>query len=165
MPRCGLCLSSRRRSTRPFSRPITGSVHAVTARSINRSIRVAVLVMSAPEYGCGPSIAACAWRSWSWAGGEAFAHPVGERVAAVPLARLDELAGEPAPDDRLHALRRLDQRVEVHAGLRAHRVQAVDQVLGAHVPGGAGREGTTAEPADGGVDVGHPVFHSGQDVR
>src|SRR6476659_1924157 len=121
MPWRGWCLAIRRRRTRPFSLPMTGMRQRVTALSINRSIRVAVLVMGAGECGSQHSrgglghgrwrvrFAAFAWRCWSWAlesavrsirvavlvmaGRDPLANAVGQRVAPVPLAGLHELAG------------------------------------------------------------------------
>src|SRR5690348_16713486 len=112
MPRRGWWRRSRRRRTRPLARPMTGMRQRVTARSIDCSIRVAVLVMGARECGYDPSIAAFAWRSWSCAGRDPLAHAVGQGIAPVPLARLHELTRQHAAHDLLHPPRDRDQRVE-----------------------------------------------------
>src|SRR5262245_56818054 len=131
---------------RPLARPTTGMCHSVVARSINASIRLTFFVIwsrglpgSRPP---APCLAAL----------EPACDVVREGVAAVGLTGLHDLARQRAADDRLHPARDGDERVEVDAGLDAHRVQAVDEVLRAHVAGGAGREGAAAEPTDRGVD-------------
>ena len=71
-----------------------------------------------------------------------------------PRPGLHHLARQGAPEDLLHVERGGAQQLEVDPGLDAELVQQVDQVLGADVAGGAGRERAAAEPGEGGfVDV------------
>jgi len=54
--------------------------------------------------------------------------------------------------------------IDVHPGVDAHRVEQVEQVFCAEVPGRAGRERAPTDPADGGVEAAHPCFVSGHRV-
>src|SRR5882762_415456 len=163
MPRVGACLARSRLITRPFSLPMTGMCHLDTARSMSRSICCARLVMSRPLPLPSPPVGERGFErlplpSGERAGvrgegsfssrGQARLHAVGQGVAPGPLARLDDLPGQRAPDDFLDALRDADQRVEIYARLDAHGEEAVDEVLGADVARGAGSEGAAAEAAD-----------------
>src|SRR5262249_30924784 len=152
MPWVGSCRARRRLMTRPFSRPMTGMCHSVTARSMSRSIFSARLVIT----GAVPR---------SSGGGHPCLDTVGKGIAPVPLARLDDLAGQRASHDLLHALRHGDERVQVDPSLHSHGPQAVHEIFRAHVAGGAGGEGAAPEPADGGVEVAHAHLHGGEDVR
>src|SRR5215469_17578029 len=120
MPRVGACRARRRLMTRPFSLPMTGMCHSVTARSMSRSIFSARLVMigesSHPALSpCGgedegllplPSGERAGVRGYrrSSGGGHPCLHAVRQRIATVPLPRLDDLAGQRAAHDLLHAL-------------------------------------------------------------
>src|SRR5437762_6434608 len=169
MPRVGAWLARRCLITRPFSLPMTGMCHSVTARSMSRSIFCARFVIGGPPHpalsprggdgfedlplppgervrvrGAGPFSSR----------GQARLHAVGQRIAPRPLARLDDLPRECAPDDFLHAPGDADQRVEVDARLDTHGEEAMHEVLGADIARRAGGEGTAAEAADRAVEIG-----------
>src|SRR5215472_8249890 len=104
--------------TRPFSRPMTGMCHSVTARSMSRSIFSARLVImgAAPHPAlargrsegsavlplpCGERAGVRGVGPPSSCGGHPRVDDVGEGIAPVPLARLDDLAGQRASHDLL----------------------------------------------------------------
>src|SRR5438552_12643435 len=91
IPRVGLWRARSRLITRPFSFPMTGMCHSVTARSIRRSIFCARLVT----------------------GRRGAPSRRREGDSAGSRARLDDLPGEHASHDLLHALRHADERVQV----------------------------------------------------
>src|SRR5262245_25272090 len=137
--------------TRPFSLPMTGICHSVTARSMSRSIFSARLVIigdsSHPALsrsrGEGEGLRGEAPRSSS--GGHPRLHAIGQGIAAVPLPRLGDLAGQRTAHDLLHALRHGDERVEIDASVHSHGPETVHEILRAHVAGGARSEGATTE--------------------
>src|SRR5215467_12253431 len=147
--------------TRPFSLPMTGMCHSVTARSMSRSIFSARLVISGepshPAQGLLPLPAGerAGVRGYrrSSGGGDPRLHAVGRGIAAVPLPRLDDLAGQRAAHDLLHALRHGDERVEIDARVHSHGPETVHEILRAHVAGGARSEGAAAEPTNRCVEV------------
>src|SRR5262250_1972473 len=165
--------------TRPLSLPMTGMCHSVTARSMSRSIFSARLVIIgessppalSPSGGEGKSVPPlprgerAGVRSYrrSSGGGHSRLHAVGQWIAAIPLPRLDDLTGQRAAHDLLHALRHGDERVEINPRVHSHGPETVHEILRAHVAGGARSEGTAAEPPNRRVEVGHAHHHGGQD--
>src|SRR5215471_17569794 len=125
MPRVGPCRVRRRLMTRPFSRPMTGMCHSVTARSMSRSIFSARLVITdaashpalAPGEGEGSALlplpfgerAGVTGYRRSSGGGHPRLHDVGQGIAPVPLACLDDLTGQRASQDLFYALRHGDE--------------------------------------------------------
>src|SRR5688500_17266544 len=130
--------------TRPLARPMIGMCQSEVARSSSPSIRRAFLLGTR---GSDPS-------------GDA----VGQGGPSRRWARLHDLAGERTTDDLLDAPAGGEEAIEVDAGCHAHRVQAVDEILGADVARGAGRERASTETADGGVEVRDAALHGRQDV-
>src|SRR5215813_8461723 len=130
--------------TRPFSLPMTGMCHSVTARSMSRSIFSARLVIiDRPPH---PALAPCGGEGsvvlplpageragvrdagpGSSGGGHPRLHAVGQGIVAVPLPRLDDLAGQRAAHDLLHALRHDDERIEIDARVHAHGPETVHE--------------------------------------
>ena len=73
---------------------------------------------------------------------------------AGEVARLGQQARVPwSSDSSIHGTDG-DEGVQVHAGVVAHPLQQVDEVLGGDVAGGVGSEGATADAGHGGVE--HP---------
>src|SRR5262245_2099727 len=125
--RVGRWRSIRRRITRPLARPITGICQTLVARSIRASMRLACLVMALRAAGRRPRTRDELARAWRRAGTsvddrarerrvvtrwrsarsararETAGDAVGQGVATVPGAGLDDLAGQRATDHRLHA--------------------------------------------------------------
>src|SRR6185503_12438527 len=87
------------------------------------------------------------------------------RVELERLSRLHHLAGDIVADDHRDAARDGEELRQVDAGVVAHVLQHVHEVLGADVARGAGGEGTAAQAGHGAVEGAHPRLDAGHHVR
>src|SRR5262249_53882354 len=89
------------------------------------------------------------------------------RVPGVQLGRLAGLhdhARQHTPERILRKARGIDERIEIDAGLDAHGMHHMDEILGRDVADCARRERAAAEPTDRALEIDDAEFKAGERV-